>query len=102
MGAIDAGANWVVARADGPSGPDDRRSLGENLGPPGSRAHHLLHAVVQQTVLSCDAKGTRIPDGEILDHLALLRWLGTDSIVLMAHIKHRRYQILQKINNNKI
>ena len=35
VGTEDAGIGREVAQADGPSGPDDSRPLGENLGPTG-------------------------------------------------------------------
>jgi hypothetical protein len=42
VGARDVGKGLGVAQADGPSCPDDRRALGENLGPLESRAYDGL------------------------------------------------------------
>ncbi len=43
MGSSDAGTDRGVALADGPSGPNDRRAPGGNLGTLDSRADDGLH-----------------------------------------------------------
>ena len=86
MAIDDTGTDlWTVAQADGSSGPDDRRALGGNLGPPDSRADDGLHGGAQQPVVGRKAKGPRVPDGRIHDRYALLRRRETHPTVLLTH-----------------
>jgi hypothetical protein len=63
VGARDAVTDRGVARPDSPSGPDDRRALGANLGPLDLRADDGFHGGVQQPVFVLKAKGPLIPGG---------------------------------------
>ena len=85
LGAHDAGTNRRTARADGPSCPNGRGSLGGDPGPLDSRSDHRLHGGSQQPVLSREAQGARVPDGEIHDRRALLRRWETHPTVPLTH-----------------
>ncbi len=85
LGARNAGTNRRTARADGPSCPDGRGSLGGDPGPLDSRSDHRIHGGSQQPVFSREAAATRIPDGGNHDRHALLRHRKNRSPVLLSH-----------------
>ncbi len=85
LGAGDAWTDRGFARADGAHSPDDRRALGGDLGPLDSRPDDRCHEGSQQPVLSSEAAGTRIPDGEVYDGHALLRRRETHPPVLLIN-----------------
>jgi len=55
LGAGDAATNRRTARADGPSCPNGRGSLGGDPGPLDSRSDHRLHGGSQQPLLGREA-----------------------------------------------
>jgi hypothetical protein len=85
MGASNAGTDREVARADGQSGPDDRRELGGNLGPFDSALTTACMEGAKQSVLVRKARGPRMPEGGTHDCYALLRRRETHPAVLLPN-----------------
>jgi len=85
LGPGDEGTNRGVARADGTSGPDDRRALGGYSDSLDSRSDDGLHGGTQQPVLGCVAQGPRVSVCRVHDHHALLRRRQTHPTVLLTN-----------------
>ena len=83
LGARDAGRNRRTARANGPSCPNGRGSLGVDPGPLDSRSDDLLHGGSQQPLLSRETTSPRIFTKSLQDcHIKSYRWRVYLSLLL--------------------